>query len=146
MGRSLGTGRRFHCTPDQENTLIFRINQIRMQSKPYRTWPVPRVLSLRRSPKLVFASTTCLSFCSFFPLGGPMFTPYILLLVLGSCSLFYLALPSPLSFNSSPFKLATGGSNRPNFITFLGPIASNSFTTLPINSSYRGCKSFDEPS
>ena len=43
--RSLGTGRRFHCAPDQENTLIFRFNQIRMQSKPYRTWPVPRVLS-----------------------------------------------------------------------------------------------------
>ena len=24
--------------------LVVRINQIRMQSKPYRTWPVPRVL------------------------------------------------------------------------------------------------------
>ena len=34
----------FIVPPDQENTLIFRINQIRMQSKPYRTWPVPRVL------------------------------------------------------------------------------------------------------
>ena len=28
--------------PDQENTAIFRIQQVRVQSKPYRTWPVPR--------------------------------------------------------------------------------------------------------
>ena len=32
-------------TPDQENTAIFRIQQIRVQGKPYRTWPVPRALS-----------------------------------------------------------------------------------------------------
>ena len=30
--------------PDQENTAIFRIQKIRVQGKPYRTWPVPRAL------------------------------------------------------------------------------------------------------
>ena len=29
--------------------MVVRINQIRMQSKPYRTWPVPRVLIIKSS-------------------------------------------------------------------------------------------------
>ena len=32
-------------TPDQESTAIFPIQLIRVQSMPYRTWPVPRARS-----------------------------------------------------------------------------------------------------
>ena len=35
-------------TPDQENTAIFPIQRIRVQSMPYRTWPVPRARSAPR--------------------------------------------------------------------------------------------------